>query len=128
MTEKTIISDFPEYITRVFSLDEMVDFMKSNYECLDYRSRLYSHVFVRQSFMYLAKRHGHSYNRIAIALGYNHPTCIHAYKRVEDYLYVKDRRFLRTFDEVVSNFNAHLKKKGNELLDVINARDKVISE
>jgi chromosomal replication initiation ATPase DnaA len=111
--------DFPIYIERVFTLEELVEFANDYCGAFTSRSRVYKDVQVRQIFTYLARQHGHVYEKIGKATKYNHPTCMHAVMKVEDYLYIKDISFLKLFKTIVNKFNEHLKNKGNECLDSI---------
>jgi len=120
--------DFPVYINRVFTLEELVEFANDYSGAFSIRSRLYKDVQIRQMFMYLARQHGYSYEAIGHATGYNHPTCILAMNRVEDNLYVRDSKFLKTFNIIIINFNEHLKEKGNEYLDTIVKRNRSDSQ
>lgn len=116
--------DFPIYIERVFTIDEIVEFANDYCGAFKTRSRLYKDVQVRQIFTYLARQHGHLYEKLGRATKYNHGTCMHAVMKVEDYLYIKDISFLKLFKTIVDKFNEHLKTKGNECLDSIVKGDK----
>jgi hypothetical protein len=109
--------DFPLYIKRRFTLEEMLDFAKDKYSAFLTRSRFTRDVYVRFSFIYMARQHGFTLEAIGKATKYNHPTCINACSRVEDYLYTKDPVFMQIFSNVVNSFNLHLDEKGNEYLD-----------
>jgi hypothetical protein len=122
-----VVSYDGKHVPRYFSLPEMIKFGNKRYGVFKDMSRHMKNVYIRHSFIYLARSHGYTYMAIAKHVKLNHPTIIHAYKKVSDYLFVKEPGFLKVFNQVVEEFNNHLAEKGNEYLDPTFERDGVNS-
>jgi hypothetical protein len=116
------------YIKRQFTLQEMVRFADKKYGVFKNSSRHIKNVYIRHSFIYLARQHQHTYQSIAKAVKINHPAVIHAYNKVSDYLFVNEPSFIKVFNLIVEDFNKYLEEKGNEYLDTVNDRDKTVSK
>lgn len=116
------------YIKRVFTLKEMIKFGNKKYEVFNSSSRHQKNVYIRHSLIYMAKQHGFSYLAMGKAIGQSHATCIHAYKKVEDLLFIKDPDFRRVFTLVADEFNKYLEEKNNELLVTANSGNETISQ
>lgn len=123
----SVVSTEGKYIERHFSLSEMVKFGNKRYGVFKDMSRHMKNVYIRHSFIYLAREHGYTYMAIADHVGINHPAVIHACKKVSDYLFIKQPGFMKVFKQVVEEFNNHLAEKGNEYLDPITTGDKTDS-
>lgn len=121
------ISSEGNHIERHFSLSEMVKFGNKKYGVFKDMSRHIKNVYIRHSFIYLAREQGYTYHAIAEHVGINHPAVMHAYKKVKDYLFVREPSFTRVFNLIVEEFNNHLAEKGNEYLDPITSRDQLNS-
>jgi len=122
-----VISYDGKHIPRYFSLQEMIKFGNKRYGIFKDMSRHMKNVYIRHSFIYLAREHGYTYMAIAKSVGINHPAVIHAYKKVSDYLFVKEPGFVKVFNLVVEEFNNHLAEKGNEFLDITDTGDRIVA-
>jgi len=117
------ISSEGNHIERHFSLSEMIRFGNKKYGVFKDMSRHIKNVYIRHSFIYLAREQGYTYHAIAEHVGINHPAVMHAYKKVKDYLFVREPSFTRVFNLIVEEFNKYLAEKGNEYLDPTITRD-----
>lgn len=127
-TKLSEISSEGNYIERHFSLSEMIKFGNKKYGVFKDMSRHIKNVYIRHSFIYLAREHGYTYNAIADHVGVNHPAVMHAYKKVKDYLFIREPGFTRVFNLIVEEFNNYLAEKGNELLDITDTGNRSIAE
>lgn len=122
-----IVSYDGKHIPRYFSLQEMIKFGNKKYGIFKDMSRHMKNVYIRHSFIYLAREHGYTYMEIAKHVGINHPAVIHAYKKVSDYLFVKEPGFIKVFNLIVEEFNNHLAEKGNEFLDITDTGNRAVA-
>lgn len=126
-TKLNVVSCDDKYIKRHFALSEMIKFGNKRYGIFKDMSRHMKNVYIRHSFIYLAREHGYTYMAIADHVGINHPAVIHACKKVSDYLFIKQPGFIKVFNLVVEEFNNHLAEKGNEFLDVTNTGNRAVA-
>lgn len=113
-----------KYTERDFTLEDLIDFGDKRYDVFKEPSRLLGNVYIRHTLFYLGKENGFSFNQMGIATNKTHATCLNAYQRAVDLLYVRDKTFCDIFDEVVEEFNKYLVGKYNEHLDTPLKRNK----
>lgn len=113
-----------KFTERNFTLEDLIDFGNSKYDIFNEPSRQLSNVYIRHTLFYLGKENGFSYNQMGIATKKTHATCLNAYQRVVDLLFVRDKNFCKIFDQVVEEFNKYLVAKYNEYMDPITTGDK----
>ena len=115
-------------IKRQFTLQEMVRYGDKKYGVFKNSSRHIKNVYIRHSFIYLARQHQYTFQSISKAVGINHPAVMHACNKVSDYLFVSDPSFIKVFNLIVEDFNKYLEDKGNDYLDTVNDRDQTVSK
>jgi hypothetical protein len=111
------------YVKRRFTLQEMVRFGDKKYGVFKNSSRHIKNVYIRHSFIYLARQHQYTFQSIADAVKINHPAVMHACNKVSDYLFVSDPSFIKVFNLIVEDFNKYLEEKGNDYMDTADDRN-----
>jgi hypothetical protein len=116
-----------KFTERNFTLEDLISFGDSRYDVFKEPSRQLKSVYIRHTLFYLGKENGFSFNQMGIATAKSHATCLNAYQRAVDLLFVRDKDFCKIFDQVVEEFNKYLVGKYNEHMDPVTTGNKTDS-
>jgi len=105
-----------------FTLEQLIQFSKDNYEAFGTKSRLRKHAYYRQIAAYIALEGGYKIGEVAKALSVSHPTIIWSREQATGHLTSRDETFYPYYVEFVNKFNNHL---NNELPAAVNEGQRV---